>query len=66
VKIAYKVADEETLDPLQQIHVLNDPDLLVFSCDFSHDQFFFESIENGHVDCKSLIHLLNLGDTKHV
>jgi hypothetical protein len=32
----------------------------------SHDQIFFESMENGHADCTVVANLLNLGDTQHV
>jgi hypothetical protein len=54
VNFSYKVANEATPIPLQQIHVQNGPDFLV-SCDPSHDHIFFESMENGHAVCKSLI-----------
>jgi hypothetical protein len=32
----------------------------------SHDQIFFEGMENCHSHCKIIVDLLNLGDTWHV
>jgi hypothetical protein len=66
VNYTYKVADEETHGPLQQIHVQNDLDYLLFHAILSHDKIFFETTEDGHADCKSLINLLNLGDNERV
>jgi hypothetical protein len=54
VNFSYNVADEKTHGPLHQIDVLNDPDLLIASCDSIHDQILFEGTKNGHVEYKSV------------